>query len=102
MFVLTLSGALLTIILPGLHFVTVPLGVLASPFVGIYFFISGKGAVNRMTGDFQCPECQANNQVAFRASPPYFGNCVQCQHAFKAVPLIEGVAADKDSPTDPA
>lgn len=70
MFVLTLFGAIISIILPGLHFITVPLGILASPFVGIYFFRTSKGALKRMTVDFLCPECQANNNVAFRAAPP--------------------------------
>lgn len=88
MFVLTLLGAILSILLPGLHFITVPLGVLASPFVGIYVFLSRKGAVKRMTGDFFCPECQANNDMAFRGPPPYSNKCVQCQHDFQAAPLL--------------
>lgn len=88
MFVLTLLGAILSILLPGLHFITVPLGVLASPFVGIYVFLSRKGAVKRMTGDFFCPECQAKNEVAFRGPPPYSSRCVQCQHEFQAAPSL--------------
>lgn len=87
MFILTLLGAIFSIVLPGLHFITVPLGILASPFVGVYFFITRKGAVKRMTGDFLCPECQANNHVDFRA-PPYTGNCAQCRHDFQLVPLL--------------
>jgi hypothetical protein len=89
MFVLVLFGAVLTVVLPGLHFVTVPFGVLASPFVGIYFFVTRKGAVKTMTGDFLCPECQANNHVEFKKGlPPYFGQCVQCQHDFQAESLL--------------
>ncbi|MBY0575278.1 MAG: hypothetical protein K2P67_01615 [Gallionellaceae bacterium] len=87
MFVLTLLGAILSIVLPGLHFITVPLGILASPFIGFYFFRTRKGAVKRITGDFLCPECQASNYMAFRAAPYYFGNCVQCQHEFQVIPL---------------
>lgn len=87
MFVLTLLGAIASVVLPGLHFITVPLGILASPFVGAYFYYTRKGAVKWITGDFLCPECQANNHVAFRR-PPYSGNCVQCQYDFQAVPLL--------------
>lgn len=88
MFVLTLLGAILSILLPGLHFITVPLGLLASPFVGIYVFFSRKGAVKRMTGEFSCPECQTNNDVAFRGPPSYFVNCVQCQHGLQVAPML--------------
>lgn len=87
MFALTLLGAILSIVLPGLHFITVPLGILASPFVGVYFYITSKGTVKRMTGDFLCPECQANNHMAFR-TPPYSGNCPQCQLDFQVTPLL--------------
>lgn len=92
MFVLTLLGAILSIVLPGLHFITVPLGVLASPFVGIYVFFTRKGVVKWVTGNFLCPECQANNHVAFRGPPPYSVNCVQCEHRLHVAPLQEGVA----------
>lgn len=88
MFVLTLLGAILSIVLPGLHFITVPLGILASPFVGIYFYRTRKGTVKRIVGDFLCPECRANNHVTFRAAPPYFGNCIQCQHDFQLALLL--------------
>ncbi len=87
MFVLTLLAAILSIVLPGLHFITVPLGVLASPFVGIYFYRrTSKGAVKQINGDFLCPECQANNHVAFRGAPPYSYKCVQCQHDLQVRP----------------
>ena len=97
MFVLVLFGAICSIVLPGLHFVTVPLGVLASPLVGIYFFFISKGAVKRTDGEFVCPECQATNHVTYRAgTPPYVGNCVQCQHHFEATPLLESVVAKSE------
>jgi hypothetical protein len=83
MFVLVLLGAILSIVLPGLHFITVPLGVVASPIVGIYYFISRKGKVKRITGNFSCPNCEGINHVAFRGAPPYSVNCVQCQHALQ-------------------
>ena len=88
MFVLTLLGAILSIIIPGLHFVTVPLGILASPFIGIYIYLNSKGAVKRITGEFICPECQGNNHVTFRGAPPYAYNCIQCQHGLKVAPLL--------------
>jgi len=87
MFVLILFVAILSIVLPGLHFITVPLGILASPFVWIYVFLTRKGAVKRMNGNFFCPECGANNNVAFRGIPPYSNKCVQCQHDFTCSPV---------------
>ena len=89
MFVLTLLAAILSIVLPGLHFVTVPLGVLASPFVGIYFYRRTRnGAVKQINGDFICPECQVQNHVVFRGSPPYSYTCTQCQHGLHVAPLL--------------
>ena len=89
MFALTLMGAILSVILPGLHFITVPLGILASPFVGIYFYrLAREGAVKRINGDFLCPECQAKNHVAFRGTPPYSYNCGQCHHGLQVAPLL--------------
>lgn len=87
MFVLLLLAAILSVFLPGLHFVTVPLGILASPIVGIYIFITRRGAVKRTTGDFVCPECHADNHVVFRGAPPYSCNCVQCELAYQATLL---------------
>ena len=88
MFVLTLLTAIFSILLPGLHFITVPLGIVASPFIGGYFFFTSKGALKRMTGEFICPECQANNHVAFRGPSPYSYTCVQCQHGLQVAPLL--------------
>jgi hypothetical protein len=88
MFVLMLLAAILSIVLPGMHFVTVPLGVLASPLVGIYVFVTRKGAVRQMTGNFFCPECHAEDHVAFRGAPPYSSKCVECQHDFQVTPLL--------------
>jgi hypothetical protein len=88
MFVLTLLAAIFSILLPGMHFITVPLGILASPFVGIYFYVASKDSVKMMTGEFFCPECQATNQVAFRGRPPYSSKCVQCENNFKVEPLL--------------
>lgn len=89
MFALTLFGAIFSIVLPGLHFITVPLGILISPFVGVYFYVASKDSVKMMAGEFLCPECQANNHVAFRGRPPYSSKCVQCENDFKAEPLLQ-------------
>lgn len=87
MFVLTLCGAIFSVVLPGLHFITVPLGILASPFVGVYVYYTRKDALKWITGDFICPDCQATNHVAFRRHP-CSGTCAQCQHTFQAAPLF--------------
>ncbi len=87
-FILTLLAASVSILLPGLHFITVPLGIVASPFVGAYFFITSKGRMKRMDGEFSCPECQAINHVSFRGIPPYNFNCVQCLNELRIAPLL--------------
>jgi hypothetical protein len=38
MFFVTLAAAIVSVVLPGVHFVSVPLGILASPLVGVYFY----------------------------------------------------------------
>lgn len=84
----TLLAAILSILLPGIHFVSVPLGILASPFVGIYFFRSLNGAPRSMTGDFLCPDCQAANHVsAPRVSSWYEIRCAQCRHEIRLTPM---------------
>lgn len=89
MFLLVFFAAALSIVLPGLHYVTVPLGILASPIVGIYFFVTRRGALKAMTGEFHCPECQTERHVAFRGGrPPYFAKCDQCQHTISISPSL--------------
>lgn len=88
-FVLTLVAAILSILLPGLHFITVPLGVVASPFIGGYVFFTSRDAVKRIDGEFLCPKCLAANHVTFRGRPPYHYNCVQCQSGLQITPLLQ-------------
>lgn len=87
MFLLTLIAAIVSIVLPGVHFVSVPLGILASPFVGAHFYFSRKGAAKRMSGDFLCPECNGKNHVtAPRILPIYEIKCVHCECGLRLVP----------------
>ena len=87
MFLVTLVAAIVSVVLPGVHFVSVPLGILASPFVGAYFYTTRKGAPKSMTGDFLCPECHASNHVAApRIASSYESKCIQCQHELRLVP----------------
>jgi len=88
MFSATLLAAIVSIILPGVHFVSVPLGILAAPIVGVYFYSTRKGAPKNMTADFLCPECQARNHVAApRIATHYECKCIQCHHDLRLVPL---------------
>lgn len=86
-FLITLVVAVASIVLPGIHFVSVPLGLLAAPFVGVYFYSSRKGTPKSMAADFACPECQAKNHVAApRVTAFYECKCVQCQADLRLTP----------------
>ncbi len=88
MFLVTLVAAIISVVLPGIHFVSVPLGILAAPFIGFYFYRTRKGTVKSMTGNFTCPECHANNHVAApRVAPQYESKCSQCQHELHLIPM---------------
>lgn len=90
-FGLTLLGAVFSILLPGLHFITVPLGLLAAPFVGIFGFMSSRDAIRKLEGAFQCPECNSENPLLFRArQPPYYGDCIQCKSPYAVTPILPG------------
>jgi len=79
MFLVTLAAAIVSVVLPGVHFVSVPLGILASPLVGIYFYKTRKDAAKSMTADFVCPECQAKNHVASPDIRAYYvSQCASC------------------------
>ncbi|MBI3147342.1 MAG: hypothetical protein HYZ17_02375 [Betaproteobacteria bacterium] len=80
--------ALLSIVLPGIHFVSVPLGILAAPFLGVYYYRKLNGAPKSMAVDFSCPDCQASNQVAApRICAYYEARCVSCQQELRLTPL---------------
>lgn len=89
MFFVTLFVAIFSIVLPGVHFVSVPLGILASPLVGIYFYkVTRKGKPKGMAGDFVCPECQAKNHVASsRLLASYESQCAHCGVDVRLTPL---------------
>jgi hypothetical protein len=79
-----------SIVLPVIHFVSVPLGILASPFIGLYYFKTSKGAAKGMTADFVCPDCNAPNHVsAPRIADRHESICVACQHKIDLTPLPE-------------
>ncbi len=76
---ITLGAAILSVVLPGVHFVSVPLGILASPLVGVYFYKTRNGAAKSMTADFVCPACQAKNHVASPNITAYYvSQCAAC------------------------
>jgi hypothetical protein len=91
MWLLAMLVAGLTILIPLVHFISVPVGLLLSPLVGVYFFFARKGAPKRVIGNFSCPECHAENHVETeRIYAHYFGHCAHCQHEYKMVPLPAG------------
>lgn len=88
MFWVTLGAAIFSIALPGVHFVSVPLGILASPLVGVYFYKTRKDAAKSMTADFVCPECQAKNHVAASSITAYYASqCAECGRNLRLTPL---------------
>jgi hypothetical protein len=87
-FALTFVAAAASSVLPGIHFVSVPIGLLAAPFVGLHFYSSRKGMPKSMTADFVCPECQAKNHVAApRVTAFYDCKCVRCQTDLHLTPV---------------
>jgi Zn ribbon nucleic-acid-binding protein len=88
MFWVTLAASIFSIVLPGVHFVSVPLGILASPLVGVYFYKTRKGAAKSMTADFVCPECQAKNHIAASSITHYYASqCAECGQDLRLTPL---------------
>lgn len=79
MCLVTLAAAIVSVVLPGVHFVSVPLGILASPLVGVYVYKTRKGAAKSMAADFDCPACQAKNHVASPNITAYYvSQCAAC------------------------
>lgn len=88
MTLVTLLLTIFSIALPGIHFVSVPLGILALPFVGIYYYRTRKGTPKSMAGNFVCSACHATNNVyAPRITPYYIIKCVQCHDEIRLIPL---------------
>lgn len=87
MAMVTLGLAVASVILPGIHFISVPLGILASPFVGAYYYRASKGVPKSMRGDFECPDCRAPNRVAApRITAFYVARCKECQTEVRLTP----------------
>jgi hypothetical protein len=86
--------SVVSVVLPVIHFVSVPLGILVSPFIGLYYFHRSKGAPGSMTADFVCPDCRAPNHVsAPKIADRYESICVKCQHKIELTPIAEPLTA---------
>lgn len=84
---LTILAALCTIIIPGVHFISVPGGLIAAPIVGVLVFLKSRGAIHGMSGTFNCPQCGQSNTMEYQeGKPPYFGSCASCKNPFQAFP----------------
>jgi hypothetical protein len=87
-FGLTVLAALCTIIIPGVHFISVPGGLIAAPIVGVMVFLKSRGTVRGMSGSFQCPQCGQSNILEYQeGKPPYFGSCTSCKNPYQAFPV---------------
>ncbi len=86
-FGLTVLAALCTIIIPGVHFISVPGGLIAAPLVGIMVFLKSRGTVHGMSGTFSCPQCGQHNVMEYQeGKPPYFGSCASCKNPYQVFP----------------
>ncbi|MDQ3233476.1 MAG: hypothetical protein M3Q07_16790 [Pseudobdellovibrionaceae bacterium] len=86
-FALTALAALCTIIIPGVHFLSVPGGLIAAPIVGILVFLKSRGTIHGMSGSFPCPHCGQSNTLEYQeGKPPYFGSCPQCKNPYQVWP----------------
>jgi hypothetical protein len=87
-FALTVLAALCTIIIPGVHFISVPGGLIAAPIVGVMVFLKSRGTIHGMSGSFSCPQCGQNNVLEYQVGkPPYFGSCPACKNPYQAFPV---------------
>lgn len=83
-------AALSTIIVPGVHFISVPGGLLAAPVVALLVFTRLKGSVSGVAGAFPCPHCGSLNTIDINdGRPPYYGSCSGCQSPYDAWPEAE-------------
>ncbi len=86
-FGLTVLAALCTIIIPGVHFLSVPGGLIAAPLIGIMVFLKSRGAIDGMSGTFHCPQCGQSNAMEYQeGKPPYFGSCTSCKNPCQVFP----------------
>jgi hypothetical protein len=86
-FALTVLAALATIIIPGVHFISVPGGLIAAPIVGVLVFLKSRGAIKGMSGSFACPQCGGSIVLEYQeGKPPYYGSCPACKNPYEASP----------------
>jgi hypothetical protein len=80
-----LGLTLLTIFIPIVHFVSVPLGLIFSPIIGfaVYKIYSMS---QQLSGSFQCPSCQSPQKFLVEKTGNTLLMCKQCNHDF---PLYE-------------
>jgi hypothetical protein len=84
---LTVLAALCTIIIPGVHFISVPGGLIAAPIVGVLVFLKSRGSIHGMSGSFPCPVCGQPNVMEYQeGKPPYFGSCTSCKDPYQVFP----------------
>lgn len=87
-FGLTVLAALCTIIIPGVHFISVPGGLIAAPLVGVMVFLKSRGSIHGVSGSFSCPQCGQNNVMEYQeGKPPYFGSCTSCKNPYQVFPV---------------
>jgi hypothetical protein len=87
-FGLTVLAALCTIIIPGVHFISVPGGLIAAPIIGVLVFMKSRGTIHGMSGSFTCPECGKTNTMEYQeGKPPYFGSCTSCKNPYQVFPI---------------
>lgn len=86
-FAMVAVAALCTIIIPGVHFLSVPGGLIAAPIFGVLVFMKSRGAIKGMSGEFNCPECRTLNRMEYQeGKPPYYGSCVSCKNPYQVFP----------------
>ncbi|MCX6131171.1 MAG: hypothetical protein NTX25_19200 [Proteobacteria bacterium] len=79
-------AALCTIIIPGVHFLSVPLGLISSPIIATVVFFKNKGQIKGLSANFMCPNCQKENDFAYQEGrPPYFGSCIACKNPYQII-----------------
>ncbi len=73
--------ALVSVLLPGLHFLLVPFFVIVSPFAASYVYL-GKELV--LEGEGSCPKCQQPIKIGkSKVQWPIFDLCKSCQSSIR-------------------
>ena len=83
---LVAMAALCTIVIPGVHFLSVPTGLLISPIIGLLVFVKSRGKIKSVEAKFQCLQCRAEiHHQKEQGKLPYFGSCSQCKVPYQIV-----------------